>query len=210
MSRNCQILLIATLILCLVGCAPAKTKSNKVLLVLSETSYDMDYMLEHEISVDVDMLKEAGFEPVLASRTGVVLGTTYKITPDLKLADVKVADYVGVMFPCMATAFIYPIYPEPMRVAQEAAALKKPIAAQVHGTFTLIQAGVMEGKQYTMIDELTGTMYAPNSIYKGEGIVQDGNIITSGICPFMARETGKTDGTRELVQKFIDYLKSTP
>ena len=210
MSRMRIIYSIVIVLIMLAGCTPAKTKSNKVLLVLSETSQDMDYMLENEIGVDVDMLKKAGSEPVLASRTGVALGTSQIITPDLKLADVKVEDYVGVMFPCMATAWIYPYYPEPLRVAQQAAALKKPIAAQVHGIFTLIEAGVMDGKKYTLIEELKDTVYAPTSIYMGEGIVQDGNIITSGICPFMARETGKPDGTKELAQKFIDYLKSTP
>ena len=210
MSHYRQILLIATLLLFLVGCTPGKTKSNKVLLVLAERSYDMDYMLEKEVSVDVDMLKKAGFDPVLASPTGKTLGELYKITPDLKLADVKVEDYVGVMFPCMAADFVSPYYPEPLRVAQKAVALKKPIAAQVHGIFTLSIAGVMDGKQYALVSELNDFGLVPNGIYKGEGIVQDGNIFTSGICPYMARETGKPDGTKELTQKFIDYLTSTP
>ena len=35
-------------------------------------------------------------------------------------------------------------------------------------------------------------------IYSGRGVVQDGNIMTSGTCPMMAKMTGYKDGTAEL------------
>jgi hypothetical protein len=35
-------------------------------------------------------------------------------------------------------------------------------------------------------------------INSGRGFVQDGNIMTSGTCPMMARMTGHKDGTAEL------------
>ncbi len=215
MSRLRSILLILVLLASLAGCSQAKTKSNQVLLVLAERSYDMDYMLENEISVMVNLLKKAGYEPVLASPTGQILGSNYKITPDMKLSDVKLEEYAGVIFPCMAAMFDSPYYPEPIQIAQKAAALKKPIAAEVHGLFTLSAAGVMNGKQYTLISDLYDSgkvLYnaglVPYGIYKGEGVVQDGNIFTAGVCPFMARETGKPTGTQELIQQFVEYMKA--
>jgi putative intracellular protease/amidase len=195
------------------GCSqqasPPATPRHQVLIILAEKSQGMAYMLKNEVMVMVDTLENAGIDAVLASPTGKILeGDTVTITPDLKLADVKVEDYAGVIFACMAADWASPFYPEPLRVAQKAAALKKPIAAQVHGTFALSIAGVLDGKQYALASELNDIGLVPNGIYKGEGIVQDGNIFTSGICPFMARLTGKPDGTKELMQKFIDYIKS--
>jgi hypothetical protein len=43
-------------------------------------------------------------------------------------------------------------------------------------------------------------------VYSGDGVVQDGNIITSEICPYMAVAIGKPDGTTELTRKLIDAL----
>ena len=37
----------------------------------------------------------------------------------------------------------------------------------------------------------------PEGIYGGTGVVQDGQVITSGTCPYQARLTGRPDGTRE-------------
>lgn len=46
-------------------------------------------------------------------------------------------------------------------------------------------------------------------IYKGTGVVQDGNIITPGTRPYIARDTGRTDGTPELTKKLIDALAAS-
>jgi hypothetical protein len=47
-----------------------------------------------------------------------------------------------------------------------------------------------------------------NSIYNGTGVVQDENIITSGICPMETKMTGKNDGTSDLTGKLIQAIKS--
>lgn len=47
-----------------------------------------------------------------------------------------------------------------------------------------------------------------SGIYRGNGVVQDGNIITSGICPMMAKLTGVQDGTARLTQKLIQEIKT--
>ena len=51
--------------------------------------------------------------------------------------------------------------------------------------------------------------HVPGAIYKGNGVVQDGNIVTSGSCPFGAKMAGSKDGTPELTQKFIDLLAAS-
>jgi hypothetical protein len=47
-----------------------------------------------------------------------------------------------------------------------------------------------------------------DGIYSGSGVVKDGNIITSGICPVMARVSkGMVDGTPKLMDTLIADLK---
>jgi hypothetical protein len=47
-----------------------------------------------------------------------------------------------------------------------------------------------------------------DGIYTGSGVVKDGGIITSGICPAMGREfKGMQDGTPKLMETLIAELK---
>jgi putative intracellular protease/amidase len=209
MSRYRLIALCAVLLLLVVGC---KSAPKQVLLILQETSGDMELMLTKEVGVMVSMLEKGGYKVVTASATGQPLtgagGTTRQ--PDLKLADVKADDYVGVILPCMASADAtrgYGTIPsETIEIVAAAAAAGKPVAAQVSAVEILGRAGVLDGKQFAIAADSVSLV--PKGIYKGIGVVQDGNIITSGTCPLMALYTGEPDGTRELTQKFIDSLAS--
>jgi putative intracellular protease/amidase len=187
------------------GCA--SSKPDRVLLILRERSDDMEYMLINEVDVMTKMLEKAGYKVETASVSGepISAGKT-TITPDFKLADVKIKDYAGFIFPCMAVPMDETIASQLLDFAKSAAATGKPIAAQTGGVQILYEAGLLNGKQigiFNMMEEMF-----PKSLIKGEGVVQDGNIITSGICPYLAREFGKTDGTTELTQKLIDALAS--
>jgi putative intracellular protease/amidase len=191
-----------------------KPAGRQVLLVVGlEQSDDMELMLTKEVAVMVSMLEKAGYEVVVASASGEpITGGTTTLTPDLKLADVKVDDYAGFMFPCLAVDMDLPPPAEAVRIATEAVAQGKPVTAQNGGVVTLSAAGVLNGKQFALLEDPGA--YMPGGIYKGTGVVQDGNIITSGTCPYMAKMTGMTDGTPELIQKLIDSLaaglKSVP
>ena len=182
---------------------------NQVLLVVGlEQSEDMELMLTKEVAVMVSMLEKAGYKVVVASALGQpITGGTTTLKPDLKLADVKVDDYVGFMFPCLAVDMDLPPPAEAVRIAKEAVAQGKPVAAQVGGVVTLAAAEVLNGKQFAFPEDPGA--YMPGGIYKGTGVVQDGNIITSGTCPYMAMMMGRTDGTPELTQKLIDLLAET-
>lgn len=93
--------------------ALAKPQSNpQVLLVLRDAMPQyIDTMLTKEVSVMKTMLEKAGFKVVAATTDGLpIKGSTVTFTPDLKLSDAKVDDYVGVINACMgggAHIYIY-------------------------------------------------------------------------------------------------------
>lgn len=49
--------------------------------------------------------------------------------------------------------------------------------------------------------------YIREGVFKGVGVVQDGDVVTSGVCPYWAQTTGLKDGTDELVTTFAAMLK---
>ncbi len=198
-------LVLALLVLLVPGCGQAQPK--QVLILVFEKSDDMNFMLVNEVGVMKDMLTKAGFKVVTASDSGQTLGSgDTALTPDLKIADVKLADYVGLMDPCVARNFEVDTSPATLALIKDAAAQGKVVAAQFGGVIDLYNAGVLAGKQYAFFDDPSENV--KNAIYKGKGVVQDGNIITGGVCPYMARDSGEKDTTVELTQKFIDTLKA--
>jgi putative intracellular protease/amidase len=135
------------------------------------------------------------------------------IIPD----EVKVEDYEGFIMPCMAVGIRPgpPVAPEAIAIVKQAIAEGKPVAAQLGSVAILAQAGVLKGKKYAFISDplKPNRMQSPidrrfdGAIHSGSGIVQDGNIITSGICPGIGRVFGLPDGTPKLTQTFIAELK---
>ena len=214
MSRYLSLGLLAVILLLVGACVaptPTPTPPDKVLLLIGdERSEDLELMLNNEVGVMVSMLEAAGYDPVVASASGQPLvGGATTLTPDMKLADVNVDDYAGFMFPCLAVPLEPPRPPaEVLEIANQAVAQGKPVAAQIGGVATLGMAGVLDGKQFAGPAGM-GRFY-PKGIYQGTGVVQDGNIMTSGTCPYMAKMTGMKDGTPELTQKLIDALAASP
>lgn len=214
MSRQLLLGLLAVVLLLVGACVaptPTPTPPDKVLLLIGdERSEDMELMLNQEVGVMVSMLEAAGYDPVVASASGQPLvGGATTLTPDMKLADVNVDDYAGFMFPCLAVPLEPPRPPaEALEIAKQAVAQGKPVAAQIGGVATLGIAGVLDGKQFAGLAGMASAF--PKGIYQGAGVVQDGNIMTSGNCPYMAKMTGMKDGTPELTQKLIDTLAASP
>jgi putative intracellular protease/amidase len=189
----------------LVGCSskPAESWSGpKVLVYVRDGSYYSAYMLNHEIGVMLSMLEEAGILAVVAAESE----DSYQkyetpLNIDILLQDVNVADYDGFLLACMAAGKRINIADDAVAMVAEAAALNKPIAA-LHGSiFTLAEAGLLDGRHYAYEDDAF-----PEGIYDGTGVVQDGNIITSGICSRAASYYSLPDGTAELTQKLIEAV----
>jgi|GEM_PF-1498125 len=163
-----------------------------------------DYMILREFGVMKTALMDAGFTVVVATENGdPVEGQTVSVKPDLKLSDVKAADYKGIMLPCMHSASNPP---EAVRIIKDAIAKGVPIAAQNGGVLLLGMAGGLKGKKFTTSSFIAN--FIKEGTYSGDDVVQDGNIVTSSCCPFMAHYfRGGQDTTLELTQMFIAILQ---
>jgi putative intracellular protease/amidase len=185
----------------------------KVLLFMrdAKTSGDLEYMLKREVGVMKDTLEKSGYKVVVATLDGSSFsaGST-TVRADIKLSDANLADYAGFILPCLAV----PSYPAPPDVSQEAIALVqaaisagKPVAAQTGSLWTLAIAGVLKGKKYAYAMEEKSPQFA-GATFAGTGVVRDGLVITSGICPFMALKMANVkDGTEDVTLALIQAMK---
>lgn len=189
---------------------------SKVLLIPREgESSNLDLMLTKEVGVMTDLLQRAGFKVVVANVSAQPIeGVIKKLKPDLKLSEVKVDDYAGFILPCMAVGLFPgpPVSPVAVSIVKQAIAKGKPVAAVLGAVYILAEAGVLKGKRYAFVDDPLNPLPHPKdsrfegAIYSGSGVVQDGNIITSGVCPFMEGLAGMHDCTPELTRAFIAKL----
>ena len=195
---------------------------SKVLMIPREGySQDQDYMIKAEVGVMLVLLKNAGFKVDIATPSGptsglAILGPTQKMEKTLRLADINVNNYVGVIMPCMAVGAFPgpPVSPETVAIVKKALADAKPVAAAANSSILLAEAGLLKGKKYAYwrdplkTDEnwkLTDPRFE-GAIYSGPGVIQDGKIITSGVCPWIERAMGLPNNTVELTQTFIKAI----
>ena len=193
---------------------------SKVLMIAREGySSDLDLMIKMEVGVMTLLLKNAGFVVDIASTSGQpILGPTQKIEKVSRLSEIKLDDYAGVIMPCMAVGMFPgpPVSSEAVAAVKKALADGKPVAAAANATIVLAEAGVLKDKKYAFATDPLKTTQQwtrtdprfEGAIYSGPGVVQDGKIITSGICPTLERLLGMQDGTVELTQKFIAAMAS--
>ncbi len=183
----------------------------KVLLFITDGSRDLEYMLTEEVIVMKELLEQSNFEVAMATLSGETISVdSAVIEPDLKLGDVSIADYSGFIFPCMAPPWekVNNLDPEVVAFIKKISTEGKPLAAQTLSVADFAKAGVLVDKKYAFTIEPDVNEYPDfkGGIYSGEDVVQDGNIITSGTCPWKAREYGLPDGTRELTQLLIKAI----
>ena len=189
----------------------------KVLLIPREgRSTNLDLMLSKEVGVMTELLQKAGFKVVVANVSGQPIeGIIRRLKPDLRLSEVKVDDYAGIILACMGVGLFPgpPVSPEAISIVKQAATKGKPVAAQTGAVYVLAEAGVLKGKRYAFVDDPlkqpppdTKDSRFEGATYSGSGVVQDGNIITSGICPATEGWLGMPDTTPELTRAFIARL----
>ena len=188
---------------------------RKVLMIPREGySTDLDLMIKMEVGVMTILLKNAGFGLDIATTSGQnILGPTQRIEKLLRLSEIKLDNYVGVIMPCMAVGAFPgpPVSPEAVAVVKKALGEGKPVAASTYSVIILAEAGVLKGKKYAFSgDPLKTTkqrsrtdLRFKGATYAGPGVVQDGKIITSGICPNLERTFAMPNGTIELTKKLI-------
>ena len=188
------------------------TDTPKVLLFITDGSRDLELMLTKEVVVMKELLEQSNFEVVITTLSGKTISVdSIVIEPELILGDVSIADYSGFIFPCMAPPWekINNLDPEVVAFIKKISTEGKPLAAQTLSVADFAKAGVLVDKKYAFTIEPDVNEYPDfkGGIYSGEGVVQDGNIITSGTCPWKTREYEKPDGTRELTQLLVKAIK---
>jgi len=188
----------------IVSCAE---NAPKVLLFIREGSADLEYMLNKEVGVMKDTLERSGYRVVIATVDGSSFSAgSVKVQTDLKLADVDVTEYAGIILPCMAAGNNENtmVSAESVTVARKAIAAEKPVAAQTGSVLVLAGAGLLKEKKYASMREIVDV---EEGIHSGTGVVRDGLIITSAICPYMARELNTNDGTEELALALVEAMR---
>ena len=192
---------------------------SKILLIPREGySSNLDLMIKSELGVMIQLLKDAGITFDIATDSGQpILGCNGKIEKVMRLSEINLKDYSGILMACMGVGAFPgpPVSASTMSLAKEALAQNKPVAAGGNASIILASAGLLKGKKYSFAaDPLTSNnrwkrtdKRFVGAIYSGSGVVQDGLIITSGICPNLAKAMEKPDGTTELTMKFISMIK---
>ncbi|MDJ0917766.1 MAG: DJ-1/PfpI family protein [Woeseiaceae bacterium] len=204
--------LIASLLLAAIalpaGIAKADDKAA-VFMFVRDGSRDLELMLSREVGVMRQMLEDAGYTVDIATASGEpMVAESVTLTPTVRLEDVEIAAYAGVVLPCMAPAPGMPVPADVDRIMVEAVTTGLPIAASRGSVATLAKAGGVADRQYAYaspVDVAKRPDFAGGD-FQGTGVIRDGNISTAGICPLAARELGEPDGTVELMQQFIASL----
>lgn len=205
---------IAVLVLSIVGLSaplsPASAQDKPTVLMIARMDMapvageaGVKVGIDREAKVMISKLNAFGYAVDVASDDGKDIqagGSSLKV--DKKLADVNSSRYVGVIIPCMTAGWAPP---EAVRIVSEMQSRNLPVAAQNGGVFVLDAAGTLEGRSYAVGRDIQ--KYVKHGALKGEGVVRDGDIVTSGVCPFAAQSFGLKDGTDELVATFVAMLK---
>jgi len=218
MKRAFSMLLMVislALSICLIQKQVSAEDGKQVLLIIKERygSADLQLMETNEAIMMKQTLEAADFKVNIASASGrTFLIKNVTLESDFKLAEVILEDYVGFMITCSGLANNIsldrkqvPAFGEAFSKPEEVVFAKlivdsgKPVAAQSKAVIILAEAGVLAGKRYSYGDDIQ----LPGAIYGGQGVVQDGNIITSSFCPF----NGQLDQTVEITNALITELQ---
>jgi protease I len=137
-----------------------------------------DWYEDDEYGIPRAILEDLGVVVTVASLTTDVMRSIdgAEVRPDAALADVHGGDYDAVIFPGGAGYQVGD--PEGQRIAQEAVAEDKVVAAICMGPLTLARAGVVEGKRVTTLRS-PEVMEEAGAIVTSANVERDGNIITA-------------------------------
>lgn len=149
---------------------------------------------DEELFHTKEELERAGAETTItSSKTGEVRGILgARVTPDLKLDQVKVDDYDAVVFVGGSGSAVYFNDKRAISIAKAAFDKEKILCAICIAPVILANAGVLKGKRATAFpDDSVPTIKDKGATYTGESVEVDGKIITAN-GPAAAREFGRT------------------
>jgi putative intracellular protease/amidase len=206
--------LYASLAAILCSSAPAFAIGNeapKVLLFVRDGSREPELMLTEEVGVMKRMLEASGFEVDVATESGEPMRAgSAELVSNLRIRDAVASKYDGIALPCMAPGAEHAVSPEALAIVKAFVTEGKPILAARGSVAVLAQAGGLEGKKYAFASEvdLKKQPAFAGGHYQGTGVVRDGNVSTSGVCPLSAKTSPVPDGTEEVTRNFIESLKA--
>ncbi|HSB03872.1 MAG TPA: DJ-1/PfpI family protein [Thermodesulfobacteriota bacterium] len=216
------ILVILALIVSLSSQTFAQGRTKVHMIPREGYSADLDLMIKMEIGVMKLLLKKASMDVDIATTTGIpIVGSTEKVTDIMVLRNINIDNYAGVIIACLAVGGggspSPAVPPEVIEIVRKALSDGKPVAGNGNAPVVLAEAGVLKGKKYSyMRDPLTPTgtirftiSAFEGAIYSGSGLVQDGLIITSGVCPNIEKAVGMENGTVRLTKAFIAAVQGT-
>ena len=142
---------------------------------------------EPELTGPWKAVQEAGGTPVLLSpETGTITAMqgdwehagSYEV--DAVLADAQAEDYDGLVLPGgTLNADSIRLDQDAVRLVGEFDAAGKPIAAICHAPWTLIEAGLVQGRRMTSYTSLATDLRNAGAQWVDEEVVVDGGLVTS-------------------------------
>jgi putative intracellular protease/amidase len=166
--------------------------TRQILMIAREVSEDMEFMIKNEVQPMLNQIREGGYSIIIATESGKELTAhAQRLVPDLRLDDVKIADYCGVIVPCMMVGYLKDSVPKAaVELIKQAYEADLPIAAQ-NSNELLTPAGLTKAKK----------------VAYSAGVVVDGNLITSWNCPATALDNKKPIDTEKLVAEFLNAVE---
>ncbi len=152
------------------------SRKGKILMVLSPEQYQ-----EEELNVPRDYFQSRGYSVVLASKevktaTGM---NGESVEVDLDLKNVKLSDYIAVVF--VGGEGIYSLKlnedPDYIALAKSTNSQKMLLGAICLAPWILADAGLLKGKRATASE--TDHIKSKGAVVSDEAVVQDANIITA-------------------------------
>jgi len=206
MRRTSHILMMTADNLSGSGSANAEVR-KKVFMFITEGSRDLELMLKQEVGVMLQLLEKAGYTVDIATANDQDMTTeSMTLAPTISLSGIDIDDYSGVILPCMAPPLFETQFPaEVAELLKVAVAQNKPIAASRGSVVPLAQAGGLVGRGYAFAGPVDTSKHPEfaGGMFLGTGVVRDGNISTSAICPLAAKALEEADKTAELTLSFI-------
>lgn len=154
-----------------------REKAKRVAILVENDFEDSEFQIPYKA------MQQAGFEvSVLGSR----MNETYKgkrgkvsIKPDATTTEARALDFDAVIIPGGVAPDKMRKNPNTVRFVGQAAREGRLVAAVCHGPQVLIEAGLLAGKNATGFISIRKDMENAGAKYINQGLVVDGNLITS-------------------------------
>ena len=167
----------------------AKLAGKSIVMIISDYEFRDEELLEPKA-----VFEKEGASVTIASKTvSTAIGMLgAKVKPDLQIKDLDVKNYDAVIFVGGIGAEVYFSNPIAHKIAQQAYANEKIVAAICIAPNILANAGILKDKKATCWpgQENPANLKKRGAIYTGNAVERDGRIIT-GSGPYAAMRFGK-------------------